>query len=683
MTQMSAAPRLPSVRKQPLHRRLVPVLVALVTLLLGLLGGFPVTPAYAGPDDHELIKPAYPGDPMHIPILMYRYRHTVLNQEVTWDRNVAAFDFTHNGVDMVIVGPSISPFRMNTRIALLDLYRLEPATGQWILADVNGNPLTVKGQAGDWKTSSEPSVAWDLSKELEPVVQQELKSGLHSERVASLYLEYRMNGANKTSKKGLSERIPCTSVGNQCRMNLKEHIWFGALEDMRYLTKKLPAREAKKAGIRSAPTELEAWSKAWLAAGMPTGSDASARMSQRAFVTPGSPSPQGAAARALAPGSDPGGIDFSTLELRYLAEGSGGQLQYAFNASPATASDHNITNGQIAAVQTSDAFFVWLSLPQSTFWVNLNPSEPNRIIDDKLSTTDVGRILLQADFQMKKLVGQLIHPDTDLGTQFWGSQYNSSNGCINMRQWIVPAPATVYEQNGGLYILDTPLQVKMETDYLKQQGGTSSCITPDMRMESTFRTLVLPKVEDAVNHAPEFAELRRVYLSRVAAEWYRQRHYHGGALSSMIDSDNVSAWPALQPWSPRQVFNQYVDSYQKNEFNVTKRVTQGNTIYEYTYFYGGVDFSNVALKQAPQSLFQRDHADLPSAVQQSIQQLAMDQHGKVWLGSTSHPVIQQASNDTNTHGSMAKFLLAGYLLAGAAVLIIVMVNRKLHRARNR
>ncbi|MCA1681660.1 MAG: hypothetical protein LC700_00540, partial [Actinobacteria bacterium] len=331
----------------------------------------------------------------------------------------------------------------------------------------------------------------------------------------------------------------------------------------------------------------------------------------------------------------PGGIDFSTLQLRYLSDAGPGDtrdLRYSFSAASGGNSD--LATGRTSVLQSSDAFFVWLSLPRSTFWVNLNPSEPDRIIDDKLGTTDVGRILLQADFQMKKLVGQLIHPDTDLGTQFWGGLDGSSNGCIDMRQWIVPAPATVYEQDGGLYIVDTPLQVKMETDYLSQQGEASSCLTPDTHMESAFRTSVLPKVEDAVNNAPEFAELRRVYLSRVAAEWYRQRHSHDGALSSMIDSDNVSAWPAMQQWSPHQVFQQYVDSYQKKEFNVTKRVTRGDAIYENTYIYGGVDFSNVVLKQAPQSLFERDHADLPGMVQQSFQQVATDQHGNVWLGST-------------------------------------------------
>ncbi|MEH1014825.1 hypothetical protein V6U90_17150 [Micromonospora sp. CPCC 206060] len=312
-------------------------------------------------------------------------------------------------------------------------------------------------------------------------------------------------------------------------------------------------------------------------------------------------------------------------------------MQYAFNASSTSGLNPDVADGQVAAVQASDAFFVWLSMPESTFWVNLNPNEPNRIIDDMLGTTDVGRILLEADFRMKRVVGRLIHPDTELGRKFWGAM-SDSGGCIDMRQWIVPAPASVYEQDGGLYIVDAPLQVKMETEYLKQQGKPTSCITPDKGMENRFRTLVLPKLEETINHGPEFVELRRVYLSRVAAGWYRERHSQGGTLSSMIDSGDVTVWPALKNWSPRQVFDQYVEAYQKKEFNITRQVPRGNMIYEATYTYGGVDFSKVELNKAPQALFQQNHANLPATVQRSIQQPAPDEHGKVWLGAVSHPV---------------------------------------------
>ncbi|MFD1051006.1 hypothetical protein ACFQ1S_38490, partial [Kibdelosporangium lantanae] len=141
--------------------------------------------------------------------------------------------------------------------------------------------------------------------------------------------------------------------------------------------------------------------------------------------------------------------------------------KYAFDANTGNG---KVADGQVAATQSSDAFFVWLSLPPSTFWVNLNPTEPDRIVDARLGTTDVGRILLEADFRMKKVVGRLLHPDSDTGKQFWAAGDMTTQNCVDMRQWIVPKPASVYEDDGGLYIVDAPLEVKMETQYLTERG---------------------------------------------------------------------------------------------------------------------------------------------------------------------------------------------------------------------
>jgi hypothetical protein len=86
----------------------------------------------------------------------------------------------------------------------------------------------------------------------------------------------------------------------------------------------------------------------------------------------------------------PGGIDFTSLELRYVADtGSAGRrgLRYAFRGRPATGpSDPAVALD--SAGQASDAFFAWLGLPPQSFWVNLNPSEPNRVIDLGLARTD-------------------------------------------------------------------------------------------------------------------------------------------------------------------------------------------------------------------------------------------------------------------------------------------------------
>ncbi|WP_181723034.1 hypothetical protein [Nocardia gipuzkoensis] len=655
--------------------------VRIVLVLLTALIAVTPLPAFAQQPVEYKLRDVSPGDEMHIPVLIWRHRHSHIDK--TWLGNVAAFDFVHNGMQMIVVAPNLNREKSAPKTAAIDILRLDPATGELIVVDLNGVPLTVNGQpASDWRGSSRPSFVWDLAAEAEADadLRKEMKDGgLHSERIASLFLDRMMNGASATSRKGLSERIPCMSTGNNCRMNLAEGNWFAGLRDMRYLITKRNALDDQEAAALEAPAEFaNTWLKgiqnAWDSAGRPIGPDARARIGPPVFVTPDSPIPNGVATSVLTPGSKPGGIDFSTVELRYLADRGDGQLQYSFNAMSAT-SPSDIVVGQIAAVQASDAFFVWLSLPASAFWVNLNPNEPDRIIDAKLGTTDVGRILLVADLEMKKVVGRLIHPDTDLGRQFWRGPGEHAS-CIDMRQWIVPAPATVYERDGGLHIVDAPLQVQMESDFMRKQGMPSNCTNPDAQMENMFRDQVLPKVQDAVNHAPEFTELRRVYLSRVAAEWYRERHRRDGALSTMIDSGDVSAWPALQPWSSHEVFDRYVHSYNNYEFNVTKEVPQGDLVYTMTYTYGGVDFSQVPLNKSSQHA----QADVPGVVDRSFDQTATDQRGKVWFGSTSRPTID--TPDPGGPGSIGTLLWQATLTLLVGGLLIVFL-RSVVRVRRR
>ncbi|MFI9508813.1 hypothetical protein [Nocardia sp. NPDC052566] len=651
--------------------RIAHVVLVLLTVLIAVTP----LPASAQQSDAYNLAETYPGHPMHIPVLIYRHRH-----QTDWIGNVAAFDFMHNGKQMIVVAPSMQRGKNAPTTVAIDILWFDPAAGQWIVVDVNGNPLTADGKpASDWRTETRPTFLWDLAREAD--LQEEMKTGLHSERIAALFLDRVVNGASATTKRGLSERKPCTSTGNNCLTNLAEGNWFPNLHEMLYLTdKRNPFKDQAAAALETpekfASTQLEGIQKAWDKARMPIGPDARARIGQPVFVTPDSPAPKGAAASVLDRAGQPGGIDFSTVELHYLADRGDGQLRYSFNATSATVPS-DVAVGQTAAVQASDAFFVWLSLPESAFWVNLNPNEPDRIVDNKLGATDVGRILLVADLEMKKVVGRLIHPDTDLGRRFWRGPGERAS-CIDMRQWIVPAPATVYERDGGMYIVDAPLQVQMESDFLRKQGMPSQCVAPDAQMESMFRDQVLPKVQDAVNHAPEFTELRRVYLSRVAAQWYRERHGRDGALSTMIDSGDVSAWPALQPWSSREVFDRYVQSYNNFEFNVTREIPQGDVVYTMTYTYGGVDFSKVPLNKSARHV----QADVPGVVDRSFEQAATDQQGKVWFGSISRPNIQQTELGGSPWWYAAAFWYAAVALLLGGLLLVYLRSAVRLRHRN-
>ncbi|GGX23641.1 hypothetical protein [Streptomyces chryseus] len=352
--------------------------------------------------------------------------------------------------------------------------------------------------------------------------------------------------------------------------------------------------------------------------------------------------------KALAtPGAGPGGIDFSSMELRYLSDpGDSSGLQYSFSADRDPMNgDSRTSTGLAVTDQTSDAFFVWLSLNPSAFWVNLNPNEPDRIVDSRLGRTDAGRIMLQADLRMKKTVAELIHPDTTTGRKFWDSV---SGTCLSFRTWILSAPASVHKNDDKLYILDAPLDVQMETKYLQKRGDSKAVSCPQQdkaaedHNERLFRSLILPKLKHSINTAPEYAALRRVYLARVAAEWYRElSRDKATTYRDLVDKGDIAPWQTESDWKPTDTFDKYVRSHTEGEFKVTKRTTSGNKIYVRTYSYGGVDLTRIPLRTVSDDSFAAQHADLTKDIDRSLNAPRPDAGGDtIWLGA---PTPRQAA----------------------------------------
>lgn len=431
----------------------------------------------------------------------------------------------------------------------------------------------------------------------------------------------------------------------------------------------LGGRSGDGAGTRGAGSPPLVLAAATVRAGGPCGED------------DGTPEPApatGLGPTLTRPGQADGGIDFSTLELRYLADpGDGSGLQYSFSADlDPLKGDTRQSTGIAAASESSDAFFVWLELDPSAFWVNLNPTEPDRIVDSKLGRTDAGRIMLQADLRMKKSIGALIHPDTALGKQFWGQMAGS---CMSYRTWIVPDPAKVHQDVDKLYILDAPLNVEMETQYLKLHGTSAAASCPKQdkatedHNEQLFRSLVLPRLKKEINTAPAYADLRRVYLARVAAEWYRDlsRDRHT-AYGGLVDKGDIDDWTTATGWKPTDTFHDYVDSYTKGEFNVTHKTTEGDTVYTRTYVYGGVDLTRVPFQRVDGAGFSVHYGGLPASVGRSLNEPAADSGSHtVWLGA---PTPRQVSAGAARHGvTAASFTVVIRLLPELVLLVLVLV----------
>jgi hypothetical protein len=427
---------------------------------------------------------------------------------------------------------------------------------------------------------------------------------------------------------------PCNLPGSYCARQLRTT--YPKLDRVYFAYEYGDTAESRRAGIRALESSAV---------------DLRARYQQATpIMRPPGGGGGGTLPRLLAwPPSAPGGIDFSSLELRYVAAGAPGPkgLRYAFKGarSPTTADPNT---GMTTARQSSDAFFTWLALPPQTFWVNLNPNEPNRIIDPKLARTDAGHVLLDSDLLLKKTTVGLIRPDTPLGDQFWdeleaiyGARADQS--CISFRVWIVPEPATVRETANELYILDAPLTVRMESEFIPDPAANNpGCPLEDAateaRKEELFRRLILPKVIEAVNTAPQYEPLRRVYLSRVAAEWFRRRSYgQQTPVSKVVDSGNIDRWAAPPGWNPFDTYNQYLYSIRHGEWTVQRG--------QRTLIYGGVDFSRTPRHVVGKREFQRHWPKLAKRVKRA-QARPVARGGDLWLGGASARTARRLTKPT-------------------------------------
>lgn len=315
----------------------------------------------------------------------------------------------------------------------------------------------------------------------------------------------------------------------------------------------------------------------------------------------------------------PGGIDWTSLELKYVSDDPGADDHgYAFSADELPEDAEDLGYGGEAALDlSSDALFTWLALDPNQFWVNLNPDTPETIIDDQFASTDAGRVLLQADLEFKRTIADGMNPDTELGEEFWDSMERTEDGMIChdwYRFWVDPKPAKVRQSGGELYILDAPLRAQIEPVEVDwEMPGDDQCAdAPEDVVERNNQRIAdtyAPHLEEAVNNDPEYADLRRVYTARVAAEWIKDRDAkRPGAYHDVIGSGDVSAWPARTEWDPQEVFDAYLERLQTPLYRY--EYEHGDMEY-WMEITGGVEFPDAPRDQTPKAEFERDHPKLP------------------------------------------------------------------------
>lgn len=306
---------------------------------------------------------------------------------------------------------------------------------------------------------------------------------------------------------------------------------------------------------------------------------------------------------------------FRPLHLRYLAYDA---EKNNFNLLLDKGSNKEPGDRSLEAATKTllNFFFVGLSLPDDSFWVNLRPDLPDNVIDAFLAKTDVGKILLAADVQLKKDTALATSPQTPEGKQYWDSLYKKASELFGydnitiptlVRPWIVPGEVIVRETQDNAYIYKATLKVMLEDDYLK---GSITYDFKDPRQKALneyasrlMRQLIIPKLTREVNSAKRYAPLRQVYYSLILAQWFKAKYRgKGNPYAHRIDQRNLTDLISKESWSPDAYFKQYQDSFKAGEYNLKETVSTPYGQSVRTYVSGGISLKDIR-SQASSPLF--------------------------------------------------------------------------------
>jgi len=252
-------------------------------------------------------------------------------------------------------------------------------------------------------------------------------------------------------------------------------------------------------------------------------------------------------------------------------------------------------------------FFVGLALPNGSFWVNLRPDSPNDVIDPLLAETEVGRILLEADLQLKKDTADATDPATAEGRKYWnklyqkaGEIYGDQNVTIPTltRPWIVPDEIIIRESTGSAYVYKATLKVMLEQDYLKGSSVYSFKDPKEKQLNEYASQIIkediIPRLTKEINNAKRYASLRQVYYSLILAQWFKARNQGKNTkYSRIINKKNLSNLYAKPAYSVNDYFNAYKENFAKGQYNIKEPVATPYGQVVRSYFSGGFNMGEI------------------------------------------------------------------------------------------
>ncbi|MBF0122176.1 MAG: 4-alpha-glucanotransferase [Candidatus Omnitrophica bacterium] len=257
-------------------------------------------------------------------------------------------------------------------------------------------------------------------------------------------------------------------------------------------------------------------------------------------------------------------------------------------------------------------FLAAVTVPEEQLWVNLSPYEQDRIIDEGLGQTVLGRDMLAQDYVLKQLTSSLIYPEKGLGKDFWARIYQEAQdkfGTTDIpvdtfnKVWIMPEKAEVFEKGNAVYVTQAKLKVMLDSDRLAMAKNESDAVSNEKAAftKALMREIVIPAIEREVNEGRNFSVIRQVYYAAILAKWYRERIQNTLLADAYVGKNRVAGVLSDEKALKEEIYQRYIAAYKKGVFNYIKddvNAQTGETLAR-KYFSGGV--ADFGLRDIPLS----------------------------------------------------------------------------------
>lgn len=215
-----------------------------------------------------------------------------------------------------------------------------------------------------------------------------------------------------------------------------------------------------------------------------------------------------------------------------------------------------------------DYFLAALMVDESQLWVNLSPYEQNRILDDELVMTELGRDMLAQDYLLKQLSSSLTNPKTDIGQKYWNVASKSSE---MSKIWIKPDKAEIVSlpEKSSVFVSHATLKVESEDP-----------------QRFDFMSEVL---NEEINEGNNFSRLRQIYNSLILAKWFKQ-YVESSVYVKRINSAKFIA--------KEQIYKLYKKSFESGVYDLIKEEQFAGSQVDRRYYCGGLIFHNYKLSSS-------------------------------------------------------------------------------------